>query len=55
MDSLSRARQEMVTIVAEMRIQKALASRVRRNADLTIQPGDKVRIYRERDKKYVGR
>ncbi len=38
MDALSRACQEMAMIVVEMRIQKALASRVPRNADLTIEP-----------------
>ncbi len=37
-----------------MRRQNALASRVPRNADLTIEPGDKVRIYSESEKKYVG-
>ena len=54
MDALSRAHQEMATIVTETRIHKALASWVSRTAGLTIQPGDKVRIYRESDKKYVG-
>ena len=44
----------MTTIVSEMRIHKALASRVPRKANLTIEPGDKIRIYRESDKKYVG-
>ncbi len=36
MDALSRGRQEMATIVAEMRKHKALASRVPRNAYLAI-------------------
>ncbi len=54
MDALSRARQEMATIVSEMPVQKALTSRVPRNAELKIEPADKVRIYRETDKKYVG-
>ncbi len=46
MHALSCARQEIATIVAEMRIQKAIASRVPRNAELTIEPGGKVLIYR---------
>ncbi len=51
MNALSRARQEMATIVSELRIEKALASRVPRNADLKVEPSDKVRIHRETDKK----
>ncbi len=54
MDSLIRARQKMATIVSELRVQKAVASRVQRNAELKIEPGDKVRIYRDTDKKYFG-
>ncbi len=41
---------KMATIFAEMHIQKALASRVPRNADLTKEPGDKVQIYHESDR-----
>ncbi len=44
----------MATIVSELRVQKALASRVPRSAELKIEPGDKFRIYRETDKKYIG-
>ncbi len=54
LDALSWARQIKATIVSEMRVQKALTSRVPRNAELKIEPGDKVRIYRETDMKYVG-
>ncbi len=54
MDALSVARQEMDTIVSELRVQKALASRFPRNAKLKIEPGYKVRICRETDKKYIG-
>ncbi len=54
MDALSLVRQEVAIIVSEMRVQKALTSRVPRNAELKIEPRDKVRIYRETDKKYVG-
>ncbi len=42
------------TIVSEIRVQKAFASRVPLNAELKIEPRDKVRIYHETDKKYVG-
>lgn len=53
-DAMSRARQEMDTVVAEIRIRKALASRIPRNADLSIEAGDKVRVFRETDNKYLG-
>ena len=43
-DALSRTRQEMNTIISEMRMQKALASLVPRNADSQKEPGDTVRI-----------
>ncbi len=54
MDALPRARQKIATIVSELRVQKALASRVPGNAELKVEPGDKVRTYRDTDKKYVG-
>ncbi len=54
MDSLLHARQEMATIVSELRVQKALPSRVPRNAELKIEPGGNARIYRETHKKYTG-
>ncbi len=54
MDALSVARQEMDTIVSELRVQKALASLFPRNTELKIEPGYKVRICRETDKKYIG-
>ena len=40
--ALGKARTEMVTIVAEQRISKAMASRVPRNSDLIIEHGEKV-------------
>ena len=42
MDALSRARQEMATIIAEMRIRKALASQDPRKADIKIEPDYKI-------------
>ncbi len=53
-DALSRARQEMGTIVSEFLLHRALAFRVPRNAELKIEPGKKVRIYCNTFKKYVG-
>jgi len=52
--ALQEARKEMATITAELRLKKALLSKVPRNADLTVETGDMVRIYRETDKKYIG-
>lgn len=54
MDALQAARREMETITAETRIRKALSSRVPRNADLIISPGDSVRVFRETDRRYIG-
>ena len=54
MDALSAARRKMVTISADQRIRTALASRVPRNADLKIGVGDKVRAFRETDKRFTG-
>eukprot|EP00171_Calliarthron_tuberculosum_P022791 IDg22791t1 len=54
MKALAAARTEMATITAELRVRKALMSKVPRNADLILHPGDQVRVYRETDKKYVG-
>ena len=44
----------MDTIVAEMRVHKTVASPVPLNADTKLEPDDKVRIYRESGRKYVG-
>lgn len=54
MKALSEARREMSTITAELRIRQALLSRVPRNADTIIEPGQKVKVYRETDRKYIG-
>lgn len=54
MRALQQARKEMATITAEIRIQRALSSRVPRNTDLELHPGDRVRVYRETDRKYIG-
>ncbi len=47
---MQSARSEMAIISAELRIRKALSSRVPRNADLVIEVGDLVRVFRETDK-----
>ena len=54
MNALISARQEMATITAELRVTKALRSKVPRNADLVIFPGQRVLVWRESDKKYIG-
>ena len=54
MKALEKARTQIATIFAEQRISKAMASQVPRNSDLIIESGDKVRFYRETDKKYAG-
>ncbi len=50
MDAMQAARREMAIITAELQIRKALMSRVLRNADLVIEIGDLVRIFRETEK-----
>ncbi len=54
MDAMQAAWREMAIITAEIRIRKALSSRVPRNADLVIEVGDLVWVYRETDIWYVG-
>ncbi len=54
MNELEKARNEMATIVAELRLKTALASRVPRNADLSAAAGDLMRVFRETYKRYVG-
>lgn len=54
MVALNAARQEMAEITAELRIKKALSTRIPRNSDLILTKGDMVRVYRETDRKYVG-
>ena len=54
MDAMQLARWETAIITAELRIRKALSSRVPRNADLVIEIGDLVRVFRDTDKRYVG-
>ncbi len=54
MDAMQSDRREMAIITAELQIRKALSSRVPRNADLVIEVGDLVRVFRENDKRYVG-
>ena len=53
MTALEKERTEMATIVFEQRKGKALTSLVPRNSTLIIEPGDKVCVYRETEKKYV--
>ncbi len=54
MDAMHAALREMLIITAELRIRKALSSHVPRNADLVIEVGDLVRVFRETEKRYVG-
>ena len=54
MNALDAARKEMEDITANLRIRKALASKVPRNADVAFEPGDKVRVYGETDRRYIG-
>ena len=51
---MQSARSEMAIISAELRIRKALSSRVPRNADLGIEVGELVRVFRETDKYNFG-
>lgn len=44
----------MSTVAAELRIKTDVMSRALRNTDTVIEPGDKVRVFRETDKKYIG-
>ncbi|MEM1283154.1 MAG: reverse transcriptase domain-containing protein [Chlamydiota bacterium] len=54
MRALEVARAEMSTVTSELRIRKAMLSKVPRNADLVLNPGDMVRVFRETDRKYLG-
>lgn len=54
MRALNEARREMASVTAELRIRKALLSRAPRNVDVVLEPGDKVKVYRETDRKYIG-
>ncbi len=53
-DAMQSARREMAIVTAELRIRKALSSHVPRNADLVVEVGDLVRVFRETGKRYVG-
>lgn len=53
-EALKTARAEMEQITAELRIRKALLSRVPRSADIVFSKGQLVRVFRESDSKYVG-
>lgn len=54
MQALECAPKEMATRTPELRIRKELLSRVPRNAAVQIVAGEKVRVYRETDRPYVG-
>lgn len=54
MRALHEARKEMSIITAELSIRKALMSQRPRNTDLVLELGDKVRVFRETDKKFIG-
>lgn len=51
--ALHQARKEISTITAEIRIKRALISKIPRNTDVVLIPGDKVRVFRETDRKCV--
>ena len=53
MRALMNARKEMATITADLRLRKALLSKVPRNSDMALEVGQEVRIFRETDKKYI--
>jgi len=54
MRALHEARKEMASVTAELRIRKALMTRAHPNTDIIINQGDKVRVFRETDRKYIG-
>ena len=51
---MKSARREMNINTAELRIRKAVSSRVPRNPDLVIEVGDLVRVFSETERRYVG-
>lgn len=53
-NALHAAKKEIATVRAEIRMRKELLSRVPRNTDLILEPGNKVRVYRETERKYIG-
>lgn len=54
MKALESPRKKMSTITSELRIRRALASKVPRKADLIVKTNDLVRVYRETDRRYIG-
>lgn len=46
MEALGKARAEAATITAQLRVRKAMLSKVPRNVDLVLQRGDMVRVFR---------
>lgn len=54
MAALRNARAEMATITAELRVRKALMSKIPTAASYVINPGEQVWVYRETDKRYIG-
>lgn len=54
MKALTTARTEMNTIVAELRVRQALRARIPTAANYILTPGQKGRIFREGDKKFIG-
>lgn len=53
MESLNEGRQEMALVTEEIRIKIALLSHAPRNVDVILEPGEKVKIYQETDRKYI--
>lgn len=54
LNALENARREMHTVVPKLQILKELASKVPNNANLAIEAGYQVLVYRKTDKRYLG-
>lgn len=51
---MEQALKEMEVETAQLKIRKVLNLRIPRNTDLILHQGDKVKVFRESDKKYIG-
>lgn len=54
MNVLQIARKEMETVVAQLRVRQALNSRIPAAANMIINPGDSIYVFRETDRRYHG-
>ena len=55
MKALEAASTEMATVTAELRARTAMLKKMPRNVDLVLSPGDKVRVFRGPNNRYIGR